>query len=172
MRSSAAKARLRPLSPILLLAALASCAADDNTPSPDRTDAIGAGAPTAGASGSGGAAPGSAAGASGASGGGGAASAAGAPTCADRLVALQEAFASLRACTDASECGQVFSFDTCGCTRAHVLRNDADPTAYQAMFAQAADLGCILHGGSTCDCPQTQGFECVNATCGWNYVHP
>lgn len=78
--------------------------------------------------------------------------------------------AQVMGCEFASECGQVFH-ESCGCTMDPVARLDADLTRYQALSARASELRCPgLGWGSTCSCPSTDGFACIDHVCTWNYV--
>lgn len=78
--------------------------------------------------------------------------------------------AKVQSCTSAAECGQPIPGSSCGCTRDWVARRDADLGAYLALRSEAATLGCLDEGGSTCDCPGAAGFACVDHTCAWNYT--
>jgi len=77
---------------------------------------------------------------------------------------------SAQKCTSATECGQTIQGSSCGCTRDAVARKDADLTSYLAIRNKLVELGCDGGLGSTCDCPNADGFACVNNACGWNYV--
>lgn len=90
-------------------------------------------------------------------------------TCDDVLADYAAEAANIQSCTDWSECGQVLTGTSCGCTRNWVARTDADTTTFYTLQAEAADAECEL-GGSTCDCPEAYGFDCVDAVCTWDYT--
>jgi len=77
---------------------------------------------------------------------------------------------AIQSCSEASECGQVLTGTSCGCTRDWVARNDADVTAFYDLVAEGQALECELVPASVCDCPPADGFDCVEGTCAWNYV--
>ncbi len=80
----------------------------------------------------------------------------------------EKELARVQACSVAADCGQPITGSSCGCTRNLVARKDADLTDYlklQQLAAEACDVG-----GSTCDCPEADGFACVNERCTWNYT--
>lgn len=77
--------------------------------------------------------------------------------------------ATIRTCTEASDCGQVLTGTSCGCTRNLVARTDADPTTFYALVAEAG-ASCDLGLTSTCDCPDAYGFACVDSVCAWDYA--
>ncbi|MEM6294212.1 MAG: hypothetical protein AAGA54_23245 [Myxococcota bacterium] len=94
------------------------------------------------------------------------------PTTCEKLEAtFDEAFVAVRSCEEASDCGTVIVGFSCGCTRDWVGRLDADPSA----LTEAADAG-FAEGcewaswGSSCNCPPTDGFDCIDNICTWNYV--
>jgi hypothetical protein len=59
---------------------------------------------------------------------------------------------------------------SCGCTRELVARLDADTTRFEALKdARIGGESCISLG-STCDCPNAEGFACSSGFCTWNYV--
>ena len=90
-------------------------------------------------------------------------------TCDEAENAVDLALERIQSCEADAECGQVLTGTSCGCTRDLVARTDADTTRIYELIDAQADLGC---GGfiSTCDCPATDGFACVNNTCSWNYT--
>jgi len=89
----------------------------------------------------------------------------------DSLVSeLSATLASVQKCTSAAECGQPIVGSSCGCTRDLVARKDADLSSYFAQRAKVSELGCADDGVSTCDCPNADGFACINNLCAWNYV--
>lgn len=90
-------------------------------------------------------------------------------TCDQVLDQLAAEQAAVQACTTWSECGQVMTGTSCGCTRDLVARLDADTTDYYATLARAGELECDLPD-STCDCPDAYGFDCVDHTCAWDYA--
>lgn len=91
-------------------------------------------------------------------------------TCEDVVAELYAEAEDIRACTDASECGQVLHGTSCGCTRDWVARLDADTTRFEALMDEDAVHECGAIGDSTCDCPEADGFDCVAGECTWNYV--
>jgi hypothetical protein len=93
----------------------------------------------------------------------------GGPSCTTLNSELSEALALAQKCTSAAQCGQPITGSSCGCTRDLVARKDADLAPYQTAKAKLAELGCDT-GGSTCDCPNADGFACINGRCAWNYV--
>jgi hypothetical protein len=93
-----------------------------------------------------------------------------APTCSDVRAQAAEELASLQACSQAAECGQVLEGTSCGCTRDLVLRLDADPETYEIILASEVDGELCEQPSSTCDCPYAEGFACVEGLCAWNYV--
>lgn len=94
----------------------------------------------------------------------------GGTSCESLSTELASALSSAQRCMSAADCGQTIPGSSCGCTRDTVARNDADLTSYLAARAKAVELGCLKEAGSTCDCPQADGFACINNVCGWNYV--
>jgi len=83
---------------------------------------------------------------------------------------MKATLSSVQQCMSAADCGQPIPNSSCGCTRDLVARKDADLSTYLAERAKVFELGCASEGGSTCDCPNTNGFACINNVCGWNYV--
>lgn len=78
---------------------------------------------------------------------------------------------AIRGCTEASECGQVLEGTSCGCTRNWVARNDADLTRFDELVEAGTELACEWAAwGSTCDCPEVDGYACVDNVCTWNYL--
>jgi hypothetical protein len=90
--------------------------------------------------------------------------------CATVEAQRQEELASVQRCSTAADCGQPIAGSSCGCTRDLVARNDADLDRYLDLQQSASEL-CDV-GGSTCDCPEADGFACVNQRCTWNYTTP
>lgn len=91
------------------------------------------------------------------------------PRCPGVLRAFGQETAAVRACAVPSDCGQILQGTSCGCTRNWVANNNAST----ARFYQLLDIGsmnCGLALMSTCDCPQTYGFDCVNQTCQWDFT--
>lgn len=91
--------------------------------------------------------------------------------CAALETAFDAAVQEVRSCSDASECGTVIPGYSCGCTRDWVGRLDADP----AVLTDAATAGTTAEcgwaaWGSDCDCPEADGFDCVDDICTWNYI--
>ena len=78
---------------------------------------------------------------------------------------------AIQACQTDSDCGQVLKGSSCGCTRNAVARIDADLTNYLKAKSASVDNACGgSFGISICDCPQTEGFACVQNMCSWNYL--
>lgn len=75
----------------------------------------------------------------------------------------------IRSCNTDSDCGKPLSGTSCGCTRDHVARNDADTTAFYEIMARAEAQGCSdnLPISSSCDCPQVSGTHCLAGICEW-----
>jgi hypothetical protein len=80
---------------------------------------------------------------------------------------VEEELSRIQACSAADECGLVLEGTGCGCTRSLVARLDASTEILDALL-EASDGSCIP--GSTCDCPETDGFACIDGTCTWSYV--
>jgi hypothetical protein len=80
----------------------------------------------------------------------------------------EEELASIQQCSTAADCGQPIKGSSCGCTRDLVARKDADLERYLEL--QQSALETCGFGGSTCDCPEADGFACVNERCAWNYT--
>jgi len=90
----------------------------------------------------------------------------------DSLVGeLKATLSSVQKCRSAADCGQPIPGSSCGCTRALVARQDADLSPYLAQKAKVDALGCSNEGGSVCDCPNADGFACIDNRCDWNYVN-
>jgi len=89
--------------------------------------------------------------------------------------ALVEAFfaetAEIRSCDEATDCDQVLTGTSCGCTRNWVARSNADIDLWETLRDDALEAGCQLSGTiSTCDCPAADGFACSEGVCGWDYL--
>jgi len=93
-------------------------------------------------------------------------------TCSSLVSEMLVALSSAQSCKSAADCGQPIPNSSCGCTRDLVARKDADLTKYQTLKKQVDDRGCEEDGGSTCDCPNADGFACIANVCAWNYVKP
>lgn len=91
-------------------------------------------------------------------------------SCESLKAELTAELVSAQKCTSAAECGQKIPGSSCGCTRDKIARKDADLTSYLALRDKVTELGCGIPGGSTCDCPNADGFACIDNVCGWNYV--
>lgn len=78
--------------------------------------------------------------------------------------------ADIQACEVAEDCGQELIGTSCGCTRNLVARADADTTAFYALIDAANANECDIGLVSTCDCPEADGFDCVDQVCTWNYL--
>jgi hypothetical protein len=80
-------------------------------------------------------------------------------------------YETVRGCSEASECGQIMEGTGCGCTRAWIARNDADLDRFYELWTSGSNLACDWAlFGSTCDCPEADGFACVENICTWNYL--
>lgn len=78
---------------------------------------------------------------------------------------------AIQTCQTDSDCGEVLKGSSCGCTRNAVARIDADLTNYLKAKSASVDNACGgSFGISICDCPQTEGFACVQNMCSWNYL--
>jgi len=84
---------------------------------------------------------------------------------------MKATLSKVQKCQSAADCGQRIPGSSCGCTRDLIARKDADLAWYLAEKAQVSELGCATEGGSTCDCPDADGFACVDNVCTWNYVN-
>ena len=92
------------------------------------------------------------------------------PDCDAMVAAFQAETAEIRACEQDSDCGQVLTGTSCGCSRNWVAREGADIDLWDSLRDDAMDAGCELPGMiSTCDCPAADGFVCNEGVCGWNY---
>jgi len=90
----------------------------------------------------------------------------------DSLVSeLKSTLSSVQKCKSAADCGQAIPFSGCGCTRDLVARKDANLSSYLAQRAKYRELGCLDDSTSVCDCPNADGFACIDNVCGWNYVN-
>ncbi len=85
--------------------------------------------------------------------------------------AFQSAHDEVRSCNEASECGTVISGFSCGCTRDWVGRLDTDPAILTdaAVAGVEGECGWAAWGG-VCDCPEADGFDCIDNICTWNYI--
>lgn len=93
------------------------------------------------------------------------------PDCDAMVAAFQAETAEIRACEQDSDCGQVLTGTSCGCSRNWVAREGADIDLWDSLRDDAMDAGCELPGMiSTCDCPAVDGFVCNEGVCGWNYL--
>ena len=84
---------------------------------------------------------------------------------------LKATLVSAQKCASAADCGQPIPGSSCGCTRDLVARKDANLDPYLDLRAKASEQGCMLDGGSTCDCPSADGFACIENVCAWNYTN-
>ncbi|MDI1432812.1 hypothetical protein [Polyangium sorediatum] len=155
----------------LLLVSLLGCASDvSGGGSPSGGDA-GAGGTTGNGTGGAGSSGGSdGGGSSGTTGGGGSGGSASDLTCAEIEVELPKEQAAIMSCTADAQCGQELKGTSCGCTRNLVARLDADTTRFYELLTTSQELQCDDGVGSTCDCPNAEGFVCKNGFCAWNYV--
>jgi hypothetical protein len=90
--------------------------------------------------------------------------------CPDLIAAFDAEALAIRSCSSDGECGQQLQGTSCGCTRDWVARTDADTTCFYSLIDQAGALQCELPLGSTCDCPEADGFICDGGICNWNYL--
>jgi len=91
-------------------------------------------------------------------------------TCEDIEADFWAEAEAIQTCDDASECGQVLTGTSCGCTRDWVARLDADTSDFYALIDEGQAEECELLLSSVCDCPPAKGFDCIEGTCTWNYV--
>lgn len=91
-------------------------------------------------------------------------------TCDDIVAAVDDESREIRACTAPEQCGQELHGTSCGCTRNLVARTDADTERFYRLLGLAEDESCDVGMDSTCDCPEADGFDCVDGYCAWNYV--
>jgi|GEM_PF-1726199 len=92
------------------------------------------------------------------------------PACDALVNEMKAALSSAQKCMSAADCGQPIPDSSCGCTRDLVARKDANLRPYLDVRSKVYALGCASEGGSTCDCPNADGFACIDNVCGWNYV--
>ena len=90
-------------------------------------------------------------------------------TCEEIESAYAAELASIQSCTLNSECGQPLTGTSCGCTRDLVARTDADTTEFYTLLDKLSEEECELVG-STCDCPEADGYICDEGVCAWNYI--
>ena len=86
-------------------------------------------------------------------------------SCDDLLTELE----SLQACSRPEQCGRVLEGTSCGCTRDLVGRLDLQPDLFEKMLSRAEE-SCLPE--TPCDCPEADGFDCVEGRCSWKYVVP
>lgn len=91
-------------------------------------------------------------------------------TCEDVQAEFEAEAAAIRSCDEDSECGTELTGTSCGCTRNWVARLDADTTTFYALMEEGSAMECELAGDSTCDCPEVDGYACVDHVCTWNYL--
>ncbi|HVK66590.1 MAG TPA: hypothetical protein VM694_19035 [Polyangium sp.] len=156
----------------LLLVSLLGCASDVSGGGSTSDGNAGAGGTTGnGTTGSGDSTGTTGGGSStGTTGGGGSGGNASNLTCAEIEVELPKEQASIMSCTADVQCGQELKGTSCGCTRNLVARLDADTTRFYELLTTSQELQCDDSVGSTCDCPNANGFVCKNGFCAWNYV--
>lgn len=92
---------------------------------------------------------------------------------------LKEEINRVRSCNSESECGQVITGTSCGCSHDLVARINADISKFQQLKKEYEALASVsnelpsecsnINFGSFCDCPRTYGFACENNVCTWNY---
>jgi hypothetical protein len=113
---------------------------------------------------------GNGAGGGGAGGAGGGGTGGGDPAaCKEYQAELAAELSLIQSCTADDECGTELKGLSCGCTRNLIARLDADTTHFYELLEKGKMLDCGILG-STCDCPEADGFVCTNGVCGWNYV--
>jgi len=93
-------------------------------------------------------------------------------TCDQIAAAFHAETEDIRSCKEATECGQVLTGTSCGCTQNWIARLDADVTDFYALIDQASAMECELIPDSSCDCPNVYGFACDEGTCAWEYDSP
>ena len=94
----------------------------------------------------------------------------GARDCAVVQSELSAAFTTVQSCATADECGQPILGTSCGCTQDKVARTDADLSEVEALMAEGGAIECDLGLASDCSCPEVDGYDCIDATCTWNYT--
>jgi len=87
---------------------------------------------------------------------------------------------NVRSCQNDTECGQILAGTSCGCTRNLVARKNADLAKFKdlrktslallSISSAVPDACSDVAAMSTCDCPETNGFLCVDSVCKWNYT--
>jgi hypothetical protein len=92
-------------------------------------------------------------------------------SCESLVDELKATLVSAQKCASAADCGQPIPGSSCGCTRDLVARKDANLAPYLDLRAKAYEQGCVSEAGSTCDCPNADGFACIENVCGWNYTN-
>lgn len=91
-------------------------------------------------------------------------------TCETIAADFESERTEIQSCEVDTECGQVLTSTSCGCTRDLVARTDADTTTFYDLIDEANEGECDLGLASVCDCPITAGFRCDEGTCVHNYV--
>lgn len=90
------------------------------------------------------------------------------PACPQILRDFAAETQAVRSCSSPAQCGQVLQGTSCGCTRNWVARTNANTQRFYQLLGDAQGCGMALI--STCDCPQTYGFDCVQQICTWDYT--
>ena len=90
--------------------------------------------------------------------------------CGELVAAFEAETLAIRSCDVDEDCGMELPGTSCGCTRNWVARAGADTTCFYELIEAAGPLQCELGLGSTCDCPEADGFVCVEGVCSWNYL--
>lgn len=90
------------------------------------------------------------------------------PACPQTIADFRAETINIRSCNRAADCGTVLQGTSCGCTRDWVARNNVNTQPFYQLLQEAQACGLGLT--STCDCPQTYGFACVNQICTWDYT--
>jgi hypothetical protein len=90
------------------------------------------------------------------------------PACPQTIADFRAETINIRSCNRDADCGTVLQGTSCGCTRDWVARNNVNTQPFYQLLQDAQACGVELI--STCDCPQTYGFDCVNQICTWDYT--
>jgi hypothetical protein len=82
---------------------------------------------------------------------------------------MQQELEEIQACASDDDCGEPLEGTSCGCTRNLVANKSADTTRFEELQEAMSQNMCdgLV---STCDCPEADGFACVQDRCTWNYV--
>jgi len=92
--------------------------------------------------------------------------------CTDIDAAYYKELDDLQQCTSDVECGTSIAGSNCGCTREIAIGLDRRTEDYFTIRALASTYSCSVDSlGSGCDCPEADGFRCVDNRCEWNYIN-